>query len=110
MSAKGATINAKDATMCTKDATMSAEDASKAAASAGGPRPVREGRVHVQDGCAKAAARWENRRPRRNVRSLYGYPGGPRGLHFRGRWPIPRLPELASNCVRPAAALCDLQD
>ena len=45
---------------------------------------------------------------------MYGYPTvtrrGPRGLHFRGRQPIPRLPELASNCVRPAAALRDQSD
>ena len=51
----------------------------------------------------------KNRKPRRDVREMYGYPTvarrGPRSLHFRGRRPIPRLPELASNCVRPAAAL-----
>ena len=42
---------------------------------------------------------------------MYGYPGvtppGPRSLHFRGKRPIPRLPELASSCARPAAALRD---
>ena len=68
MSAKGATMNAKGATMNAKDATMSAKDASNAAASTGA-------RVHELDGCAKAASRWENRRLRRNVRSLHGYPG-----------------------------------
>ena len=36
-----------------------------------------------------------------------GYPEGPRSLHFRRRRPIPGLPKLASNCVRPAAALRD---
>ena len=40
---------------------------------------------------------------------MYSYPPvirpGPRSLHFRGSRPIPRLPELASSCVRPAAAL-----
>ena len=36
-----------------------------------------------------------------------GYPQGPRSLHFRGKRPIPRLPELASSCARPAAALRD---
>ena len=37
-------------------------------------------------------------------------PAGPRGLHFRGRRPIPRLPDLASSCARPlgAAALRDV--
>ena len=49
---------------------------------------------------------------------MYGYPPvnppvnppGPRSLHFRGRRPIPRLPELAINCVRPVAALRDLNE
>ena len=36
-------------------------------------------------------------------------PGGPRSLHFRRRRPIPRLPELASNSARPAAALRDVE-
>ena len=61
-----------------------------------------------------AAATWGNWRPWRNVRlprrppgEMYGYPAGLRSLHFCGRRPIPRLPELASNCVRPAAALRD---
>ena len=34
-------------------------------------------------------------------------PRGPRSLHFRGRRPLPRLPELASSSARPAAALRD---
>ena len=34
-------------------------------------------------------------------------PQGPRSLHFRGKRPIPRLPELASSSARPAAALRD---
>ena len=48
------------------------------------------------------------RRLRRNVRLMYGYPAGLRSLHFCGRRPIPRLPELASSCARPAAALRDI--
>ena len=51
-------------------------------------------------------------RPRRNVQGTrrlpIGYPQGPRSLHFRGKRPIPRLPELASSSARPAAALRDL--
>ena len=44
---------------------------------------------------------------------MYSYPPvirpGPCSLHFRGRRPIPRLPELASSSARPqAAALRDL--
>ena len=35
-------------------------------------------------------------------------PEGSRSLHFRGMRPIPRLPELASSCARPAAALRDI--
>ena len=53
-------------------------------------------------------------RPRRNVRGPHshptgypqlptGYPQGPRSLHFRGKRPIPRLPELASSSARPLA-------
>ena len=42
---------------------------------------------------------------------MYGCPTvtrrGPRSLHFRGRRPIPRLPELASSSARPAAAIRD---
>ena len=33
-----------------------------------------------------------------------GYPQGPRSLHFRGKRPILRLPELASSCAPPQAA------
>ena len=70
----------------------------------------RQGRDLMRQGFAETAAKWENGGPG----EMYGYPGvtrgGPRSLHFRGSHPMPRLPELASNCVRPAAALreqCD---
>ena len=74
----------------------------------------RQGRDLMRQGFAETAAKWENGGPD----EMYGYPTvthsystvtrrGPRRLHFRGRRPIPRLPELASNCVRPAAALRD---
>ena len=47
-------------------------------------------------------------RPPRNVREMYAdftvTPEGPRSLHFRGKRPIPRLPELASSCARPSSA------
>ena len=36
---------------------------------------VREGRDHVRHGCAKAAAMWENRRHRQNVRLTGQRPG-----------------------------------
>ena len=42
-----------------------------------------------------------------NVRLMYGNLASLRSLNFCGRRPIPRLPELASSCARPAAALRD---
>ena len=54
-------------------------------------------------------------RPRRNVRGPDRVPGGsrqgPRSLHFRGKRPIPRLPELAHAAplgLRPLSATSPL--
>ena len=112
MSAKDATMTAKDATMCTKDATMIAKDASKATVSAGGPRAfaawLRQSRGQVGKSEAPAkCTEFVRLTCRVCTVTQPGTQPGPRSLHFRGRRPIPRLPELASNCVRPAAALRD---
>ena len=71
---------------------------------------VREGRGHVLHGCAKAATMWENRRPRRNVRLMYGLCTGFSGVCIWAEGDLYRPPELASNCVRPAAALRDFDE
>ena len=76
---------------------------------------VRSAENEYDDGILKMENKYDTKRhicwnlPKiKSLDEMYGYQTvnrpGPRSLHFRGRRPIPRLPELASNCVRPAAA------
>ena len=105
MCAMGATVSANDAIMCAKGATLRAKDATMSGKDA-----------TIASMCGMAAPKPPPGRRNRGPGEMYAdpggyppYPEGPRSLHFRRRRPIPGLPKLASNCVRPAAALRDLK-